>query len=378
MSTIISIGRAPAKLKLNAVHFDGQSAVPQNVICRIDEDTNTLVIGDTEDAPLWPLDDIREVRDQAAPDLHVLRLNDDPLQRLIFDTGALLPRLKNAHQTAPITKRGRLFGLAFAAIASVTLIVFGLVPRLADQLAQHIPAAGEQALGAATLDQIRSNLSGNELTPIATCTQNEAGIAALNDMKMRLIGAMAERNGLTFHVLDHDMINAFALPGGHVIVFKGLIALAETPEQLAAVLAHEIGHVVSRDPTRHALRWAGSAGVLGLLFGDFAGGTVSLFLANQLIDAQYSQTAETQADEYATQLLIAADISPSALSDMFQTFQKQSGDQRGIFQHFAAHPELGDRITATRDSMPDGFKAKELLTPDAWNALRQICDARTS
>ena len=84
-------------------------------------------------------------------------------------------------------------------------------------------------------------------------------------------------------------------PGGRLVFFRGLLEEAENPDEVAAVLAHEIGHVVYRDPTRDALRSAGSLGVLGLLFGDFAGGTVALFIANQLINASYSQAAEARA-----------------------------------------------------------------------------------
>lgn len=67
------------------------------------------------------------------------------------------------------------------------------------------------------------------------------------------------------------------MPGGLIILFRGLIDAAESSDEVAAVYAHELGHVVARDPTRIALRSAGSIGVLGLLLGDFAGGAVVLF-----------------------------------------------------------------------------------------------------
>ncbi len=83
--------------------------------------------------------------------------------------------------------------------------------------------------------------------------------------------------------------------------------------------------MVYRDPTRDALRSAGSLGVLGLLFGDFAGGTVALFIANQLINASYSQAAEARADDYAHGLLAQANISPAALGTFFERLHKEHG-----------------------------------------------------
>jgi len=177
-------------------------------------------------------------------------------------------------------------------------------------------------------------------------------------------------------VLDHEMINAFALPGNYIVFFRGLIDKAETPEEIAAVFAHEIGHVVSRDPTRHALRSAGSLGVLGLLFGDFAGGAAALFLVERLIEANYSQGAEAAADVFAHEVLQDADIAPSALATMFERFLEIGGEPSPLVSHFLSHPSLGDRIQAARDATPDGFEATPILTAQEWQALRDICDKR--
>ncbi|WP_247083405.1 M48 family metallopeptidase [Marivita sp. S6314] len=193
-------------------------------------------------------------------------------------------------------------------------------------------------------------------------------------MEARLQAALPEEQTLTVSVLDHDMINAFALPGNYVVFFRGLIDNAQTPDEIAAVFAHEIGHVVSRDPTRHALRSAGSLGVLGLLFGDFAGGAAVLLLAERLIEANYSQEAESGADVFAHGVLIDAKIAPSALASMFERFRELGGDTNPFMSHFLSHPDLGDRIQAARDATPPGFVATPVLTADEWQALQTICD----
>ncbi|WP_417211650.1 M48 family metallopeptidase [Antarctobacter sp.] len=368
MSIVQHMGVKPPPFETEGDFFDGETPVARPVSLRIDSDSRTL----TGDGIDWPIDDIREVMDQAGNDLIVLRLKGDPVARLVLRHGDIRARLPNRTRPAPLVRRGRLVGWALAAVASVTLILFVLVPLMADQLAEYIPPDGEKALGEVTLTQIREALDDTGLHPIAFCTAPK-GEQALRKIQARLTAQMDPPADLSVHVLNHEMVNAFALPGGQIVFFRGLIDEAETPEELAAVFAHEIGHVVSRDPTRHALRSAGSIGVLGLIFGDFAGGAVVLLLAEQLIEAQYSQGAEGAADVYAHDLMIRAGLSPAALAVMFERFRALGGDAEGFVGHFLSHPRLGDRIAAARKAVPAELQPRPLLTADEWQALRDIC-----
>jgi len=266
-----------------------------------------------------------------------------------------------------------LMGWALAAMAAVAVQILVLIPVLANQLAAFIPPEGEKALGQATLTQIQEILDETGLGSVPTCEAPD-GLDALQQMQDRLMGDSPASAGLTVLVLDHPMVNAFALPGGIIVLFRGLIDEAESPDEVAAVFAHEIGHVISRDPTRHALRSAGSIGVLGLLFGDFAGGAAVLFLAEQLINAQYAQGAESNADEFASKTLLEAEISPSALGDFFDRLRQKHGDSQGIVAHFMSHPELGDRIEAARASVPDNTEFRPSLNEADWAHLQAVCD----
>ncbi|MFZ5963968.1 M48 family metallopeptidase [Thalassococcus sp. BH17M4-6] len=372
--TLLRVGAAPEAFTATARYLDGVRPEAAAVRLSIDEHARALVISrDQGEALRWPLDDIREVPDQAGRDVFALRLRDDPLQRLLLEDRELEPRLPNLDLRAPVTKRGQLVLWAIAAVASVALIITVLVPRLADQLAVFIPPEGEAALGEVTLDQIRSALDRTGVNPVPVC-ERAAGVQALDKMRDRLVAGQDLPTDLTVHVLNHDMLNAFALPGGHIVFFDGLIDAAATPEEVAAVFAHEIGHVVSRDPTRHALRSAGSIGVLGLLFGDFAGGAVVLFLAERLIEAKYTQGAEAAADTFAHEMMLAADLSPAALAGMFERFREKGAEADGFVAHFLSHPALGDRIAAAEAAVPAQFTPQPLLTPQEWQDLRRICD----
>jgi len=377
----ITVGAEPARLASFADYFDGRRAVAQRVAVTVDEMPAgpVLVLTPGEAAAVrWPLDQIRGVPDQADRSSLLAALASDPVARLLVtdaETVAILrARCRNLHRRPPVTGKARLLAWSLAAVASVALIIFVLVPVMADQLADYMPPAGEKALGDATLDQIRSALVGSEVLPLQFC-ETPAGLAALGRMTGHLAGDLDLPYAIDVHILDADIVNAFALPGGHVVFFRGLLEAAETAEEVAAVYAHELGHVVHRDPTRAALRSAGSIGVLGLLLGDFAGGTVVLFLTERLIDATYSQAAEAAADRFAHARMIATGLPPDALATMFERLRQDHGEDQGFLKHFAAHPSLGNRIEAARRAAEAAqVERREVLTAAEWQALQAICD----
>ena len=363
---------------------DGKTAIVHRVELEISEDPNEpslrLTLPD-ETRLHWPLHAIRSIPDQAGHDRLVITTKDASLARLTLRDSAtpeiLRARCPHLNHRPPVRGRARIVGWSLAALASVALIVFVLVPVMADQLAEFLPPDGEKALGDTTFEQIRSALSKSEINPVMICNAPE-GVAALARMRTRLEEKSGLPYPLTVHVLDHEMVNAFALPGGRIVLFRGLIDAAEHPDEIAAVFAHEIGHVVNRDPARGALRSAGSIGVLGLIFGDFAGGAAVLFMVERLIDATYSQKAEAGADEFAHATLAGAGMSSEALASFFERLRAQHGDSEGIVAHFMAHPSLGNRITAARDAASTGGETiRPSLGEQDWQDLRGICRSKS-
>lgn len=361
----------------HGVYLDGDRAVPEHVRFLFDDLAQTLVIFSADGLQSWPYHDIRALQDQADDSTLILRLNADPVTRFILhnaeDRNLLRARAKRLNKRAKTVRRGRLTTWALAAVGSVALIIFVLVPLMADQLAEYLPPAGEKALGDATFEQIRGALDETGFAGVATCEAPE-GRAALDKIETRITAQLDLETPLTVHVLNHPMVNAFALPGGYVVFFRGLIEEAGSPEEVAAVFAHEVGHVVARDPTRIALRSAGSIGVLGLLLGDFAGGAVVLFMTERIIQADYTQEAEGAADAFAHRILLAADLPPSAIATFFERLAEQGERDAGVLEHFMSHPALGDRIAAARDAESTKAEFRSILTTDEWAALQAICD----
>lgn len=359
-----------------SAYFDGDAPTPQPVTLMVDEAAGVLEIGLPASAGggiRWPLDEIRKLDDIAGNSGAVLRWRADPLARLhLYDTG-VLTHMPHLTRRTPPKGRGRLALWALGAVAAVAVQIGVLIPALADRLAGYVPPAGERALGEATFGQIRQALAGSGLPPLDTC-DDPAGRTALEKM---LVALGVERGGeaaVKIFVLDHEMVNAFALPGGYVVFFRGMIDAALSPNEIAAVMAHEVGHVENRDPTRHALRSAGSIGILGLLFGDFAGGAAVLFLTERLISASYSQGAESGADEFAYNALEDAGVSPAALGDMFERLRDKYGDAEGVIAHFVSHPTLGSRIERARAAAGFNRVYNDILSKADWADLKAICE----
>ena len=360
-------GLMPAR----AHYFDGDTPVAQPVQPFVSDDVLELALEDGTTV-CWPLAEIRQLPDSAAKTNAILRWVNDPVARLVLKDLKLLRNMPHLRHRAPPKGRGRLAAWALAAVAAVAVQIGVLIPLLADNLAILIPAEGERALGEATYGHIREALDETGLNPLEICKAPQ-GSAVLARLVTDLSGKRAFRQDVTVSVLDHKMVNAFALPGGFVVIFRGLIDAADGPDEVAAVLAHEIGHVISRDPTRHALRSAGSIGVLGLLFGDFAGGAAVLFLTERLISAQYSQGAETGADTFAYGVLAQAGINPGALGDMFENLRNRHGDSKGVTAHFLSHPSLGTRIDAAWAVVNADADYAPSMTDEEWKALQGIC-----
>lgn len=365
---------APEDKAVYADYVDGTDPVMHRVSLELSR-THLNIIMPDGDRILWPLDQVRALKDQAYSDGVVLAQGFEDMARLKVDNPFVAKELRGVaprlNRSQPVTNWGKIISWAGGAMASVALIIFVLVPIMADQLATYLPPEGEQALGDATFEQIRGAL-GRANTPVQLCEDSD-GHAAIDAMVARLNPREDLPYPIRIAVLDHELVNAFALPGGRVILFRGLIDEAESPEEVASILAHEIGHVVNRDPTRDALRSAGSIGVLGLLFGDFAGGTVVLLLANQLINAKYSQAAEAGADDYAHALMRDAGVDPAALGSIFQRLMDEYGDAEGLAAHFASHPQMVKRIEAAQTASEGGNYSLPVITAGQWADMQKMC-----
>jgi beta-barrel assembly-enhancing protease len=159
----------------------------------------------------------------------------------------------------------------------------------------------------------------------------------------------------SFYVVNAPEVNAFAVPGGHIYVNRGLIERSQNMSELAGVLAHEVAHVAHRhgiEQWRRAQQAnTGLALVYGILLGRAPGGLeqVGLQLGGAAVFAGYSRDAEREADATAIQYLVATGIHPRGLVTMFETLMAERQRNPGsVEQWFATHPTTQERVNNTQ------------------------------
>ena len=155
---------------------------------------------------------------------------------------------------------------------------------------------------------------------------------------------------LRFHVVKDDkQINAFAIPGGDIYVYTGLMKAAHDEAELACVLGHEISHVTRRHVAQQPTSQLGLQAVQGLVLGDKPG--VISGLASQLAQTgvllKFSRDHERDADEHGLPLCNGRGFDPNGLVRMFQTFKKE-GEAPAMLAFLQSHPLPSERITAAR------------------------------
>jgi Zn-dependent protease with chaperone function len=349
----------------DGIYFDGASnrrrAVRLGLNERLDIDEGETTLA------AWPYADIRRA-DSPHGILRVSCLTAPALARLEIRDAALATELAARCARLDDNVPGRhgvaaIVGWSIAAAVSIVAVVLFGVPLAADRLAPLVPQALEQKLGAVAEGQIKTLFGGR------TC-QNPAGQAAFT----RLVNNVRETAGLDTSVqsavLETAIPNAFALPGGKVYVFSGLLTKANGPDEIAGILAHEFGHRKHRDSTRNLITNGGTSFLIGLLFGDITGSGALIFASRSIVTASYSREAETRADSFAIDVMHQLGRSPKPMGELMFRITGKQGD-KGI-SILAGHPLTEDRMArmSSEDRAPTGAP---LLTAEEWASLKAIC-----
>jgi Zn-dependent protease with chaperone function len=257
---------------------------------------------------------------------------------------ALLPRPSRLHWLHRI-ENARLRVLApilAACLASLVAFVVS-IPYLADRAAGLVPADVERELGAAVLDNL-DRLAFSRTTLHATM-RNPA------DAQFRRLAEAAPAGArsatLTFRNAGR-VANAMALPGGIVVLTDELVRTLPVDE-IAAVLAHELGHVAERHVTRQIFRSTVVAALISVIAGD-AGGLVgsAAGIAALLTEMSFSRAFENDADAFAHRLLTSAGYRPESLADALERLDRLCGKDCGKSSFGSTHPATPERIARLR------------------------------
>jgi Zn-dependent protease with chaperone function len=336
-----------------ARHFDGVSALPRDVGIVRDGARWRLAAPDGWSDRSFTPADLFAI--EAAPPRRAFGHRDRQGWRLHFD-GPIPDDLRG--ELPAQARYGRWIdriGLwpAAALCAPVAAGLIALVLHAPVWIAPSIPLAWENRLGdamATSFDQHRCH-----------SPQGDAALAALAarldpDRRIRSISVVNDRAE-----------NAVTLPGGHIMIFQGLLDQAGSPDEIAGVVGHEVGHVAHRDTMQALVRETGLGAVLGGFNGNVAGAT------NASLSLAYSRDAERAADDASIAAMKAANISPA---DTAAYFNRSASEENygAAARWLSTHPQSADRNKRFVAAMDKDHAYAPALDEAQWKALAHICE----
>jgi Zn-dependent protease with chaperone function len=334
---------------LRGTLFDTRSAlgIPVDILLF---GTRLIIEGDPQDAVAPRISmqakeaRLREVFDRAPL---VLDLPGGVVCELPQDQDARSMRALRAQLATPpgmverLTRSNR--GLAAVAVAFAAFLVFAytvLIPQAAVTFASWMPQEYADTLDTAVMRYLDDGM----LRPSRLPDARREVIAKRFD-QLKLPPEVQEPRHevvLKFRAAPRIGANAFALPGGTIVVTDELIRLAPSDDAVLGVLAHEMGHVAHQHGLQNLVR----STALGLFFAVYTGDFSAVAAAAGTLIAQtkYSRDAEREADDYALAVMRANGISPVAMAEMFRKFMEQERDQQPVPEFILTHPATEERI----------------------------------
>ncbi len=318
---------------------------------------------------LWPYAETTQTQGFYAGEPVRLEKGDEAL--VISDTAFLQAMRLMAptssgkfHNSASGKKRFKWVVLgAIATLAGLTAAYLWAIPAGARTLAEYVPPAWEAKLGETVVKQFTTG----ELVCGETLPQQAV------DSIMQILNSAAPKHPYKFHVyiVKDETVNALAAPGGHLIIFTGLLEQTKNAEELAGVLAHEMQHVLNKHATKAIFQNLSITAILTIMLGD--SGIIG-DMVSSMGGLRYSRMQEEEADKIGMDIMIKAGVNPNGMIDFFNTLGKKYGDEPGLFKYISTHPLMADRIKklkARAEWAP--FDQRPLLPDISWPQVVKSC-----
>ncbi len=377
----------------SGLYFDGKSAAAHRVEIAFEPD-GLLIMEESRQLASWAYAALERVASATKSEIRLAARGAGSARLVLSDPQTIealkarAPKLFRASRALRRTARLAVIGGAISA-AVVATIYYGL-PPLAEQLVPYVPPSVERRLG----DNYYTVIG--RTWPFCNDTKEaQKADEILKTMAARLTAHEPVPFEVTIDVVDMGMENAFALPGGHVLVTRQLVDRMESPDELAGVLAHELGHVIERHPTLSMIQQLGLSAVTSVLIGGGSNSGEWLVGAGATLTTfAYSRRLEACADTHALALLHQARISPVGFATFFDRIEAEGDtasntDQPGaksaetrkrkfrldLPTFLSTHPPSPERAAIARAAVDGASSAGTAPAPDAaqWAAVKAAC-----
>ena len=344
--------------------MDGKTAGVTAVRVTVGVQSIAIVSVDgTHELDQWPTAGLQV---DLLPDGHAVevRHNDRPNAVLVSLGKTLVDALRAARvRVAGLPQGTRLRNLLIANTLAVVALVAGgymALPYVSQALARQVPMSLERTMG----DEIDMLFDGHY------CPGAE-GEKALLVLQRRIEGPSAPPREL--RILNVQMPNAFTFPGGRIVMTRGLIEEAESADEVAGILAHEIQHVEQRHIMSHVIRGAVLTAAWAVTAGDFTGIlVVDPSTAFQIANLRFSRGDEESADQGAVAMLDAALVPRDGMVRFFERLKSKSDV---IPEWLSTHPSSARRAQDLSAPKGGGERPRpEVLADSDWQAIKHACD----
>ncbi len=266
-----------------------------------------------------------------------------------------------------IFKRGTkaIIGLTLVFVTVMTCIYFFVLPPAAEFIAGQIPMKYETELG-------------------QTIYENSTKHTQINDSLTHWVNDFSKHiqfdtpYPIHITVVNEDVINAYAIPGGEIVVYSGIIQAMENKEELAALLAHEVSHIHYRHSLKSISRSLSGYLFMSFVFGDISGITAVLAEHSQTFaNLGYSRALEEEADRKGLEILKANGISQYGFVNLFKRMKKEhEGEAEASFKYLSSHPMLNERIQYTQKEAETQTSLGESQALDvSWANIKRLAHA---
>ncbi len=346
-----------------AKHFDGQSAISRAVQLFIEN--KQLIVRDTrtqEQIDSWEISDLR--LDPLSPSHPMIMSIHEPDGRVEVIDEKIISVLQSINSNFKTTKNRKKWLLIFtSAFALLALIGYFHLSKLSRFLSQQIPFELEKEIGK-KLDPTRH---------FETCKLDEETNLALQKLLVKLHPIFPEDSYFSIHVqLTRDpTVNAYTFLGGEIFINKGLLEETESAEELAGVVAHEIGHAQYRHITRNLIQ----SSLLGTLLNFISGNSSSLLLTDpgstaQLISLKFSRDLENEADKAAVTRLERSGIGDQGYLSFFK---RDKNKIEKALSFISTHPSSDTRAALIEKNLEPSTQNIYPLTPLEFQLLKMAC-----
>ena len=277
----------------------------------------------------------------------IVRSGTYPIQTIEVDGKEFADKLESVFKERERSWFGRLLnknvmGLVKVLVVFIAILVAGyvwLVPFLADRLARRVPISYEERLGEAMFNEMKTMFT---IDPSRTAYINEF----FRELQVN------SKYEIKITVVDENVANAFAIPGGNIVVYDKMVEGMNSYEDLAALLSHEFTHIDNKHTTRSLFRRQASSLFLSIILGDVGSiGNALISNADVLKGLSYSRKLEKEADLNGLKILSDRKVDCNGFIHLFELLKKeidQAGEQPTEWVN--THPDLNRRISYTRSN----------------------------